>query len=107
MTYDTGSYLTGSSYMTGSEIDRRTSLGSDSAAAIVGAESRAIDGESNEARNGAERALAREDDAQSERSRLEPPPKVVNKNEYAPPSDSGLGTDCPTAMLSGGEDYFR
>jgi hypothetical protein len=102
MTYDTGSYLTGS-YMTGSEIDCRTSLGSNSAAGMVnGAETETID-EDPEAEAGANR----EQDAQSELSRLEPPPTVGGKDGYTSHSDSGLGTDCPTAMLSGGEDYFR
>ncbi|SMY25350.1 unnamed protein product [Zymoseptoria tritici ST99CH_1A5] len=107
MTYDTGSYLTGGSYMTGSEIDRRTSLGSisNSAAGIVaGGETSTIDEEEEEAEAelGAERVVAKEDDE----SPLEMPPQI-GKSEWAPPSDSGLGTDCPTAMLSGGEDYFK
>ncbi|EME42701.1 hypothetical protein DOTSEDRAFT_175956 [Dothistroma septosporum NZE10] len=114
MTYDTGSYLTGS-YLTGSEIDRRTSIGSSANGVIgpvVGTES-AIS-EDPEAELGAERDAIL----------LEPPPthseveravqevlaeeKDSIKRHFAPPSDSGIGTDLPTANLSGGEGpYFK
>lgn len=109
MTYDTrSSYLSGS-YMTGSDIDGRTSMDTESAAAVLGAEtatdSGTIDEASEETETGAEQEEAAEDEAAILQS-LEPPPKTL-KASYAPPSDSGLGTDCPTAMLSGGEDYFK
>lgn len=114
MTYDTrSSYLSGS-YMTGSDIDSRMSMASDSAAGVLGTdaatETATIDEETEEAEAGAEREEAPEDAQKDEAAdvlqSLEPPPKVF-KATYAPPSDSGLGTDCPTAMLSGGEDYFK
>ena len=39
---------------------------------------------------------------------LEPPPAISEKAQFAPPSDSGLGTDMPTAALSATEsDYFK
>lgn len=110
MTYDTrSSYLSGS-YMTGSDVDGRMSMDSDSAAGVLGTdtatETATIQEEPEETQAGAEREAAAEDETAAVLQSLEPPPKVL-KATYAPPSDSGLGTDCPTAMLSGGEDYFK
>ncbi|CAK3908334.1 Hypothetical predicted protein [Lecanosticta acicola] len=107
MTYDTGSYLTGS-YLTGSEVDRRTSVGS-SANGVVGVES-AIEEEAD-AELGAERQEEVGDANPEAPLKLEVPPESPEQKKegitYAPPSDSGLGTDLPTAVMSGGEDYFK
>ncbi|KAK4498323.1 hypothetical protein PRZ48_010981 [Zasmidium cellare] len=111
MTYDTGSYLTGS-YMTGSEIDRRTSLGS-SANGVVGVQSAATN-EEPEATIGAERVEEEESAPEVEAPKqLEAPPLDIEEEKkgiarhFAPPSDSGLGTDLPTGIMSGGEEYFK
>jgi len=91
------SYGTGS-YMTGSELDRRDSLAS-SADGVVGVhpdiDEESEDGTVGDVEDAAEprqieAALARED----------------GKHQYAPPSDSGLGTDLPTAALSTTESEF-
>lgn len=110
MTYDTrSSYLSGS-YMTGSDVDGHLTMDNASAAGTLGAETATetgtIDEKLEEVQTGAEREETRDDDAADVLQTLAPPPKVF-KATYAPPSDSGLGTDCPTAMLSGGEDYFK
>ena len=120
MSYATGSYLdyepspsendrrvsngtsdltySSNSYMTGSELDRRGSYSS-SAHGVVGVQSVVSPDESKA-----------EDDApheETEPAQLEPLPEVDRKALfYAPPSDSGLGTDLPTALMSGGEEYF-
>lgn len=109
MTYDTGSYLTGS-YLTGSEIDRRTSVGS-SADGVVGVQQSAIE-EEPDAEMGAERHEGEGDAQPQSPLQLEVPMSPEQKKKdslglYAPPSDSGLGTDLPTAMMSGGEEYFK
>ena len=93
-TYGTGSYLTGS------EVDgeRRDSLES-SRDGTIGVPSTLEEGPEEE-------SVAPEgDEAMSE---LEPPPAIGDKAVYAPPSDSGLGTDLPTAALSvsDGASYF-
>ena len=88
LSYGTGSYLTGS------EIDRRTSLGS-SANGVLGLES-AIEEEPTEEFHDL--------DEQHEEERKD----EKNEHFYGPPSDSGLGTDLPTAVLSLNEgEYFR
>ncbi|KAF2173995.1 hypothetical protein M409DRAFT_48894 [Zasmidium cellare ATCC 36951] len=113
MTYDTGSYLTGS-YMTGSELDRRTSLGS-SANGVVGVQS-AINEEEPDAEIGAERGEDEHEEAVEHEveapKQLEAPPSPEAEKKgiarhFAPPSDSGLGTDLPTGMMSGSEGYFK
>lgn len=107
MTYDTrSSYLSGS-YMTGSDIDdgRQTSIGGDSAVGVLGAETEAAT-ENGTIDEEVETGAEQEDETAAVLQSLEPPPNAM-KALYAPPSDSGLGTDCPTAMLSGGEDYFK
>jgi hypothetical protein len=42
---------------------------------------------------------------------LEAPPSMdqITKGQYAPPSDSGLGTDLPTVEMESrrGSDYFQ
>lgn len=94
------SYGTGS-YMTGSELDRRDSLDS-SANGILGTHSEEP-GENDE--DGEEFADAEDRAAEST---LPPVPAHQIKRFFAPPSDSGLGTDMPTATFSGTEaDYFK
>jgi len=105
------SYGTGS-YMNGSELSR-DSLASSSAHGVLGVES-AIDEEPNEEEfeDAKESGVEVRDHqpmqieaAQTEKQGLEHPDI---KARFAPPSDSGLGTDLPTAMLSGTEgDYFK
>jgi hypothetical protein len=116
MSYGTSdlSYGTGS-YITGSEIDRRTSLGS-SADGVVGAQS-VIDEEPSEEEfhemsevEEEQHAIAgTEEDAPLQ---IEGPPAEIGdiaKQLYYPAqSDSGLGTDVPTAALSSIDgEYFR
>ncbi|KAK4555983.1 hypothetical protein LTR86_006679 [Recurvomyces mirabilis] len=91
------SYGTGS-YMTGSELDRRDSLAS-SANGVVGMHQPQ---EREEEVEGGEAAPLR----------IEAPAAITMEHEdeikrrFAPPSDSGLGTDLPTANLTDSE-YFR
>ena len=107
------SYGTGS-YMTGSEIDRRTSLGS-SANGVLGMYS-SIDEEPSEEEfhdlNDQDGGVQTVAGAPLEApSQIEPAPvagEQKTNHVYAPPSDSGLGTDMPTAALSSiGGDYFK
>lgn len=115
LTYGTGSYTDGitpstddgrrtsytGSYMTGSDLDRRTSVGS-TLRSTVGAPS-AIEEEIS-------------DDEEYEDAKREPEhagqqslrPVEDKMVPWAPPSDSGLGTDLPTAALgmSDNGEYF-
>jgi len=163
MTYGTGSYADGitpglsedgtygtGSYMTGSELDRRTSLGSNLASMIAGAVREQI-GEEDEGMSETETKSAPragsvvanvhedededvgedEDDAdfveaeetaliqssegkelqlvtdvqqpQTHDFALSPAEEKHKHGFYAPPSDSGLGSDLPTAALEGAE----
>jgi hypothetical protein len=117
------SYGTGS-YMTGSELDGRDSLASSSAHGVLGVES-AIDEEPQEEEEDEDsfadapdaevaHEQEQEQEQQPEQLRIETGPAhdemdEEEKNRYAPPSDSGLGTDLPTAAamstLEGG--YFK
>ncbi|KAK0875046.1 hypothetical protein LTR87_011140 [Friedmanniomyces endolithicus] len=93
------SYGTGS-YMTGSEIDGRDSLAS-SLNGVVGAHSGVGEEDVGGSRMGG--------GAHEEPLRIEGAPDHVEHAEtkrYFPPSDSGLGTDLPTAALTDSE-YFR
>lgn len=91
------SYATGS-YLTGSEIDRRTSLAS-SANGVVGVRSAIDEGTEDGEQDAAEEAPARFEAA---------PAETEGKHVFAPPSDSGLGTDLPTAALAvTGSEYFK
>lgn len=112
MSYGTSdlSYGTGS-YITGSEIDRRTSLAS-STNGMLGLEAPHEEHvEANhdaEATTGAERTEEEGHQFQLEAAPKEEEHKNQIKPYYAPPSDSGLGTDLPTAALSASEgEYFR
>ena len=87
--------------MTGSELDGRDSLAS-SADGVLGVHS-AIDEEIPEASEGERQ--------ENEPLRIEAPPQppyILDeaKRQFAPPSDSGLGTDLPTAALTDSE-YFK
>jgi hypothetical protein len=117
-TYGTGSY------MTGSETDRRDSLEStiNGTVGVASTHEEDEDAEHEDSLAGAEQhepenldhsdvVDAGADDAMLE---LEAPPgmdQLIAKKggEYAPPSDSGLGTDLPTAEVEStrGSDYFH
>jgi hypothetical protein len=123
------SYASGSSYMTGSDIDRRTSYASTGAHGEEGAEEASED-EHSGSESGAEddeptatinvnpsdisTATADTDvplPTHSEIGRAVEAVKKEMKHEYAPPSDSGVGTDLPTAAFGNESeidaDYFR
>jgi hypothetical protein len=124
-------YASGSSYMTGSDIDRRTSYGAQSARSAAHGEepieeaSEHSDGEEdNEPTatlnqpniNASEISTTTADDdvelpTQSEIIRAVDAVKEEMKENYAPPSDSGVGTDLATAALGNESeidaDYFR
>lgn len=120
-------YASGSSYMTGSDIDhdRRTSYGSRSAhSAAPGEEdidedsehSEPEDGEPTATINPSEMSTATADSdvilpTHSEIDRAVESVKAEMKHSFAPPSDSGVGTDLPTAAFGNESeadaDYFR
>jgi hypothetical protein len=122
------SYASGSSYMTGSDIDRRTSYASTGAHG-EGADEHSEE-EDSQSESGAEddeptatinvnpsmisTATADTDvplPTHSEIGRAVEAVKKEMKDEYAPPSDSGVGTDLPTAAFGNESeidaDYFR
>ncbi|KAK5114522.1 hypothetical protein LTR62_002457 [Meristemomyces frigidus] len=97
------SYGTGS-YMTGSELDRRDSLAS-SANGVVGMQ------HATSHEDFADAAGPPEHEGAEEPLQIEGPAPTVTdhdmiKRQFAPPSDSGIGTDLPTANLNDSE-YFR
>ncbi|RYO37953.1 hypothetical protein AA0111_g2438 [Alternaria arborescens] len=126
-------YASGSSYMTGSDIDhdRRTSYGAQSAHSAARGEQPideegsvySDDEEDNEPTatinpsdvTGSEISTATADHdvdlpTQSEIVRAVDAVREEMKENYSPPSDSGVGTDLPTADLSNSlvdADYFR
>lgn len=120
-TYGTGSY------MTGSEADRRDSRdslestvhGTIGVPSTLEEEEDPAEGESavGGAADDREPAHDDHDDASGEEAeqtmlQLEPPPgmdQLAKGGEYAPPSDSGLGTDLPTVAMESerGGDYFH
>ena len=111
-TYGTGSY------MTGSETDRRDSLESTINGTVGVASTHEDEAEQEDAVGGAEQYEPEPLDqseigADDAALQLEPPPSMEQLakkgGEYAPPSDSGLGTDLPTAEVesSRGGDYFH
>jgi hypothetical protein len=124
-------YASGSSYMTGSDVDRRTSYGAHSARSAAPGEQPIEEGseysdydEDNEPTatlnapdvNPSEISTATADEnvelpTQSEIIRAVDAVKEEMKENYAPPSDSGVGTDLPTAALGNESeidaDYFR
>ncbi|KAF2195556.1 hypothetical protein K469DRAFT_649632 [Zopfia rhizophila CBS 207.26] len=128
-------YASGSSYMTGSDIDRRTSYGSTVRSTLLGGADTIIDEEGEDSDSQSERA---EDEEDTEQLTAAAPSEVtasgvsgpdekkeeevavgeaanesnVAKKEihvYTAPSDSGVGTDLPTAALEAQSeaDYFR
>ncbi|KAM0704542.1 hypothetical protein Q7P35_008776 [Cladosporium inversicolor] len=117
-TYGTGSY------MTGSETDRRDSLESTINGTVGVPSTLEEDAELAQAAAGAEQHEPEPQD-QSELSvdhsdngmndtmlQLEAPPsmdQLAKGGQYAPPSDSGLGTDLPTVEMDSrrGSDYFQ
>jgi len=112
-TYGTGSY------MTGSEVDRRDSLES-TIDGTIGVASTHEGDEEEEAVGGAEQHEPEDLDhtvsdipADDDMLELEAPPSMEQLaakkgGEYAPPSDSGLGTDLPTVEAEGSRngEYF-
>jgi hypothetical protein len=117
-TYGTGSY------MTGSETDRRDSLESTINGTVGVPSTLEEEAELEDASAGAEQHEPEQQD-QSELSvdhsddgmddtmlQLEAPPgmdQIMKGGQYAPPSDSGLGTDLPTVAMESerGSDYFQ
>jgi hypothetical protein len=116
-TYGTGSY------MTGSETDRRDTLESTINGTVGVPSTLEEEAELEDASAGAEQEEPEQQD-QSELSvdhsdngmddtmlQLEAPPSMdeIMKGRYAPPSDSGLGTDLPTVAMESerGSDYFE
>ncbi|EMC95528.1 hypothetical protein BAUCODRAFT_34279 [Baudoinia panamericana UAMH 10762] len=104
LSYGTGSYLTGS------DVDRRISLDS-SANGVLGVHQSAVEGDESQGED-QEAATAERDFAVP--LQIEAPPAAMVRSEekrmYAPPSDSGLGTELPTAALSvsaADAEYFR
>jgi chromosome segregation ATPase len=115
-TYGTGSY------MTGSEVDRRDSLEStiNGTVGVASTHEGDEEAEQEEAVGGAEQDEPEHLDrtvsdvaADDDMLQLEAPPSMEQLakegGKYAPPSDSGLGTDLPTAEVesSRGGDYFH
>ena len=111
LTYGTGSYITGSDLS-----DRRTSYGS-TVRSTLGAQTDAGESDGGEEGQEAEAAQQGEKAQSGAQLLLENGIEVGDKAEgavhtkglqlFAPPSDSGLGTDLPTATVAGGSDYFR
>lgn len=113
-TYGTGSY------MTGSETDRRDSLESTVDGTVGVPSTLQEEDELSQAAAGAEQHEPEqselsvdhsEDGAEDTMLQLEAPPSMdqITKGQYAPPSDSGLGTDLPTVEMESrrGSDYFQ
>ncbi|KAM0717885.1 hypothetical protein Q7P37_006217 [Cladosporium fusiforme] len=112
-TYGTGSYITGS------EVSRRDSLES-TVHGTIGVpstleEDTAEHDDAASSHDDEQESTTREPEAEGEDAamlQLEPPPpmnQLVKGGEYAPPSDSGLGTDLPTTEIESqkGGDYFH
>ena len=111
----TGSEVSGS-YITGSEVsDRRTSYAS-TLQSTLGVDT-VIDEEDEEASEAGTELHHEEENADAGAEESEAEINISRSNSgvarkdmviYAAPSDSGLGTDLPTAAMSGSEvDYFR
>jgi hypothetical protein len=91
------------SYMTGSDVDRRTSYGSTVRSTLMGG---AIDEEDEDERSGDEGE--REAEGGDQLSELKHAEGEERKMVvFAAPSDSGLGTDLPTNGEMSEADYFR
>lgn len=113
-TYGTGSY------MTGSETDRRDSLESTINGTVGVPSTLEEEAELAHAAAGAEQPEPEQSELSVDHSeggaedtmlQLEAPPSMdqIMKGQYAPPSDSGLGTDLPTVEMESrrGSDYFQ
>ncbi|USW56485.1 hypothetical protein Slin15195_G098040 [Septoria linicola] len=135
MTYDTGSYLSNGSYLTGTDLDRRSSIGSSANGHLSQTPAHERDaqlGAINESELSTlpRSSLSTVPEGQSEVSSVAPIQATASEIEaavqevmgemdkkelerfYAPPSDSGLGTDCPTAACESGNEgsgvgYFK
>ncbi|PIA95991.1 hypothetical protein CB0940_10069 [Cercospora beticola] len=126
MTYETGSYLSNGSYMTGTDLDRRSSIGSsahgqlgmtpleqDAQLGAINPSDLSIlprsslstvpEGQSEVSSVAPIQATASEIEAAVQEVMGEMDDKEL-KRFYAPPSDSGLGTDCPTAACESGAE---
>lgn len=105
------SFGTGS-YITGSEVDRHTSFGS-SANGVLGGSS-VVDEDPNEEFHELDEPEDEEEQAVAGAQQERPleielaPPAKLDMQIYAPPSDSGLGTDAPptAGALSTVGEYF-
>ncbi|KAF2213476.1 hypothetical protein CERZMDRAFT_58200 [Cercospora zeae-maydis SCOH1-5] len=107
MTYETGSYLSNGSYMTGTDLDRRTSIGS-SANGQLGMTPLEHDAQlgainPSELSTLPRSSLSTVPEGQSEEVMGEMDDKDL-KRCFAPSSDSGLGTDCPTTACESGAE---
>jgi DNA repair exonuclease SbcCD ATPase subunit len=147
-------YASGSSYMTGSDVDRRTSYGSTAARSTLAGGETIDEGSEDEASHHSEPEAEAEDDEPTATvpppaltpsdPNTEPAPSEIAPSEftasevstslptqsevdaaveavkddlkndmriYGPPSDSGVGTDLPTALIGNESeadaDYFR
>jgi len=112
-TYGTGSY------MTGSETDRRDSLESTINGTVGVPSTLEEEAELADAAAGAEQhdqselSVDHSDDGVDDTMlQLEAPPsmdQIMKGGQYAPPSDSGIGTDLPTVAMESdrGSDYFQ
>ena len=117
-TYGTGSY------MTGSETDRRDSLESTINGTVGVPSTLEEEAELEDTAAGAEQhepeqqdqselSVDRSDDGMDDTMlQLEAPPsmdQIMKGGQYAPPSDSGIGTDLPTVAMESerGSDYFQ
>lgn len=135
MTYETGSYLSNGSYLTGTDLDRRTSIGSSANGQLGQTPAHERDAQlgainESELSDLPRSSLSTVPEAQSEISSVAPIDATASEIEaavqevmgemdkkelegyYAPPSDSGLGTDCPTAAIESGTEgssagYFK
>ena len=117
LTYGTGSYITGSDLS-----DRRTSYGSTIRSTLGtrtdAGEADGDEGEVEEAEepegdktlHGTQLLLENGVEVGDRALTVAVDQAAADKRDlqlFAPPSDSGLGTDLPTATISGGSDYFR
>ena len=110
--------------MTGSETDRRDSLESTINGTVGVPSTLEEEAELEDAAAGAEQhepeqqdqselSVDRSDDGMDDTMlQLEAPPsmdQIMKGGQYAPPSDSGIGTDLPTVAMESerGSDYFQ
>ena len=118
----TGTYSGTGSYGTGSvvegEDDRRTSLAASTVGTVGQREAEDDEDEDADADEDQESLSGDSDDSLKESEHEDRLLELYNGDEtsrgnaqevviYGPPSDSGIGTDMPTAALDGRSDYFK